>query len=230
MNDRLLLVLVLICLGLALFVLVLTLVLHAINGLRDKSKVKLTERLEDLLTDFLSTDENLSKSIALEIKGLTRSKRKKNILIDLLLKLCHNFSGYHGDRTYDLYENLGLHRFSLQKLKSRKWHQKVRGMYELSTLEYEESFDEIAKFINHPVGAVRRNARIALIKVRKKKALMALKDLKGSMSTWTYINIIATLKRNPVKLSEEEMHALKNAENKYIRLLSKELESTVYVR
>lgn len=69
-----------------------------------------------------------------------------------------------------------------------------------------------------------------MVKVKKKEALLTLKDLEGSMWQWTFINIIATLKRNPIKLTEEELNVLRNAKNTYVQALAAELENTVYVQ
>lgn len=69
-----------------------------------------------------------------------------------------------------------------------------------------------------------------MVKVKKKEALLTLKDLERSMSQWTFINIIATLKRNPIKLTEEELNVLRNAMNTYVQALAAELENTVYVQ
>ncbi|SFT39496.1 hypothetical protein SAMN05216474_0316 [Lishizhenia tianjinensis] len=229
-TDSILLLIVGLTLGSALvvFLLIVSIKFYFIE--RDKHIKQLTNVLEDCLVDFLLHENEIADRAFARIQKLMKSKTNQNITIELLLNLNHNFSGVYAEKAYDLYEALALQEVSMAKLKSRKWHQKIRGMYELSTLEYEEAFDAIAAYINHPNDDVKRNARVSLVKIKRKEALIALKDLEGSMSLWTFINIIATLKRNPVKLSELELSSLKEAKNTYIKELANELETTVYVQ
>ncbi len=229
-EDYGLVILVIVSLSLAVFIFLLTLFGKFYFLSKHRRIEDTTAMLQDHLTSYLMEEETAALVAFREIQQLTSRKKNKRILIDLLIELNHNFSGKYGDEALRLYEKLELHRISLAKLKSPRWDAKVRGMYELSSLEYDAAFDEISKYINHKRGEVRRNARVSLIKVRKKEALMMLKDLNGSLSKWTFINILATLKRNPTKLSEEEIKALKTAKNYHVRELAKELENIVYVQ
>ena len=230
MSEFVLTVLVVICCCAAVSVFIFTYFIKAFLGYRDRHVARLTEVLEDLLTTYLLEDGKDALAALEQIENTTRSKRNKNILINLLIQLNHNFSGTYSDKVFKLYHRRKLYRLSLAKLKKRRKYVKIRGMYELSTLEYDQAFDQIASYLSHSDSEVRRNVKISLIKLRKKEALMKLKDDEGALSLWTFINILATLKRNPIKLKSEELAALKTANNKYIRELSQELESTVYVK
>lgn len=229
-SDHILLLLVISSTLMAFLVFLVVLGVKFYYVEKEKHIKKLTKVLESCFVDYLLGKEDEEQRAFGRIKKLALSKTNRNIMIELLLNLNHNFSGFYADKAYDLYEELELHKMSLKKLKDRRWHAKIRGMYELSSLEYEEAFDEIAKYINHKHDDVKRNARVSLVKVKKKEALLTLKDLEGSMSQWTFINIIATLKRTPIKLSEEELNVLRNAKNTYVQALAAELENTVYVQ
>lgn len=229
-GDHILLDLLFAITGLALLFLMLLIFFRFYNTLREKHIQRITKVFNKYLVSYLLDDPaSLDKSIQ-RIKKFSKRKTHKNILINQLLLLNHNFSGVTAQRVSNLYVDLDLYKASYHKLKSWKWHQKVRGMYELSTLEYEPAFEDIAQLIYHSKGEVRRNARVSLVKIRKKEALMTLKDINGSVSTWTFINILSILKRNPVKLTDEELTLLKSAKNEYIRSLTTKLEQTVYVQ
>lgn len=229
-EDFGLFILVIVCLALAGFIFCFTLFGKLFYLRKHRRIEEVGSIFHDHLTSYLLCDEAEAQRAFAEIQQLARGKKNKRILIDQLIELSHNFSGRYNDEVFRLYEKMGLQRISLAKLKSQRWDLKVRAMYELSSLEYDAAFDEISKYINHKNGEVRRNARVSLIKVRKKEALMMLKDLEGNVSKWTIINILATLKRNPTKLTEEEIHVLKNAKNFHIRELAKELETIAYVQ
>lgn len=216
--------------SLALGVLLFTIIFKVIVSRWDNYIEKLTSKIENTLVDFLVNENDQSQKALTNIKKFSTFQRSQSILIDLLLKLNHNFSGVYDDKIYDLYETLELHKVALAKLRSRKWDEKVRGIYELSTLEYEEAFDEITKYINHKRPSVKRSARVAIVKIKKKEGLFILNNLEGKMSYWTYINVVATLKRHPVKLTDEEIDIIKSSKNKYMHILVKELENSVYVQ
>ena len=231
LDDDILIILIAVFATSAFIISVIAISFTAHYKLKDRMIKRLSHIFERYLVTYLLGSPEKAQKAASKIKELAfKSRRNQNLLIELLLNLTHNFSGLYADKVYDLYEELELYKVSFSKLRNINWHYKVRGIYELSTLEYEEAFDDISKLITHSNMDVRRNTKIALVKVQKKEALITLKDLDGSMSTWTFINIISTLKRNPVKLTENELMALKTAKNQYIQSFANELETTVYVQ
>ncbi|MCB0686250.1 MAG: hypothetical protein KDC53_06990 [Saprospiraceae bacterium] len=230
LNETWIIGLIIVCSTLSVLMLIVVFLLKFINTYQSNHALRIKHLLHQLLVDYLLGDSLERKQIIEKIQRLNKSRFNKKILIDELLILTNNFSGIYAARVFQLYKDLQLNELSLNKLRNPIWHQKLRGMYELSTLEYSEAFDEISDLIYHPHGEVRRNARVSLIKLKKKDALMTLKDLEGSMSQWTYVSIIAILKQNPIKLTGDEIRRLKSAQNPYVKTLAYDLEQFAYAQ
>lgn len=230
LSDDILVVLILGCLSLSGLILLLTIYYKIRFYNRDKRQQRITKVFNKFLVNYMIGNEQESALAASKIKQFAYSRETKNILIKQLIVLHHNFSGQYTQKIYNLYRDLQLCQVSLKKLNRWGWEHKVRGMYELSMLEFAPAFDKIAKLIYHRNGEVRRNARVAIVKLKKKEGLLLLKDLKGSLSPWTFINITAILKRTPVKLEKAEIDQLKLAKNDFVKQLAIPLEKTVYVK
>ncbi len=199
------------------------------NRINDKKKKRLTAIYHKYLVNYLTETGEKSQKASQKIQQLTRSNKKnKMILLKSLLDLNYNFSGGYSTKTNELYHTLQLYSFSREKLKSPFWSKKVKGVYELSSMEDTDSYDMILPLSNHRNPNVRRAARVALVTLNKKQGLLDLKDTYGEISKWTQICIISILKREPTKLSETEINLLKMGDNKYINELGTELDKLNY--
>lgn len=227
-NDSLIIGIICGFLVAASIILILILFSRIILNLRDRKRQKYLDFIQTFLTEYLLSTEVKTERSVQKIKRLTRTRYTKSLLIDQLIDLNDHFSGIYNEKVYDLYDLLELSKHSLRLFNSNLWHIKIRGIYELSTLNHEESYEKILQYINHRDEDIRRNARVAIVKLRKKEALMQLKDMEGKMSQWTIINILNILKRSPIKLTTEELEALKKARNISFKELVPEIEKTSY--
>jgi len=195
------------------------------NTVSDKKAEKLKFSYQRHLVIYLTEEGESSKRSSDKIQRLAKSSvKKKNLLLDALLDLNHNFSGEYSTKVNELYYTLALHKISYRKLQNPFWFRKIKGIYELSSMKYSEAYDRILPLTNHRNPNVRRAARVATVKLNQKQGLIDLKDTPGQISKWTQICIISILKREPVKLSDAEILLLKKGSNKYINELGNELE------
>lgn len=229
-SDKILIIIVLILL-LATVLMFLIIVISKVHyALKDQRKQQIARELNSLITSYLDKSEVDKDHLIKSFQLLVQSNRSKAILIDQLMVLNNNFSGEYANLVKEIYHRLKLFEFSIVKMNSNLWYRKIKGMNELSAFEYEPAFDGISTLIYHPIGEVRRNARVSLVRLKKKEALFTLKDLRGSMTQWTTLNIISVLKREPIKLTKEEMNLLYAAKNDYIRLLATEIDKSAHVQ
>ena len=227
-SDNIILFIVVIITTMVLVLLFLLLILkkHFINQDRENKKIK--NSINEILVSYLHNNE--TNSFDLEtIKTLFKRKKEKEILIQQLLVMNHNFSGIYSDKVFQLYKELELYTISYKKIRRYSWYIKIQGMYELSTLQYDNSYVEICMLINHKNDRVKQNVLISMIKLRKIEALLTLKDMELPMSEWTFIIILGILKREPIKITREEFDQLNSCQSQFIRKLSNKLMKVKYV-
>lgn len=194
----------------------------------DRRGAEMKSKIHQILDQYLNEEVSLEDTLS-AMSGFSKRNAHHDLWIDAFIVITDQFSGVYMDKVFQLYQDSGLYKRSLRKLKSSGKDTRVRAMHELSMLEYKPAYDLIIVYMNSRSSEIRRNARVALVKLKKKQGLLELRNVRGNISDWTAINIMSTLKRHPMKLNEEELNLLKNAENQYVRRLTYELENTVYV-
>ena len=169
-----------------------------------------------------------SASEAMKIKKrlikISKSRQQKQILLDEVSDIYDNFNGRCSDMVKDLYDEMALFKISIKKLKNTRWHNKIEGIVELSTMNHRKAYDLIVPLLQHKNKDVRRTAKIALVELKKAKGLDDLAKLPTEMSDWTSLSIISILHRSPVKLTNTELERLKRADSQSMRSLATHLE------
>ena len=209
-SDNSILLIVIVCTSMVFVLSLLLLFIKEYHINQKRKNAKITNSLHACLVNYLLGDNETSANALETIKT--------------------NFSGIYADKVFSIYKELELYTISYEKLRRSSWHSKIQGMYELSTLEYDDAYDEISTLLNHKNDNVKRNARVSVVQLRKNKAFLTLKDIEGNMSRWTFINILAILKRTPMKLTKGELAQLQADQNPYMRELASELVKVNYVQ
>ncbi|WP_421872204.1 hypothetical protein [Marinoscillum sp.] len=210
---------------LAVIFLLIILYTRANHVIDKRWKNNLRGLFQTLLASYVNTNrESETEKIKKRIIKLTKTRERKQILLEEVADLYDNFSGVCSHRAIELYNDLSLYNLSLAKLRSSRWHKKMEGIVELSTMGYKKASDLIVPLLYHQNQDVRRTAKVALVELKKSKALDDIAKLPTEMSDWTSLSIIAILNRNPVKLSKAELERLKLSPSDSMRSLASHLE------
>lgn len=135
--------------------------------------------------------------IPAHISELCRNKFNRKILINELILVRKNFSGEVGDNIRLLYEQLGLHKDSEEKLKSYKWHIKAKGIQELSLMQQKQHWKSIYKLTNNSNEHVRMEAQAAIIRLTGFVGLRFLNEVTYQITEWQQVNLLRLLQNFP---------------------------------
>ena len=174
------------------------------NHLRvnEKTEAKYQEEYETCLVTYLyagNTDEAFSSEQQLIINKLkeyaTDPFKRKNI-ISTLLKLRNEISGEMGESIDQLFIKLGLLRYSLVKLRDKKWDVIAVGIRELTQFKIKAVRKIIMNNINHPKREVRKEMQLYLVHLYAFKGLDFLNILETPLSEWDQIQLLEILQLN----------------------------------
>lgn len=138
--------------------------------------------------DLIQIQRSLRKA------GIT-SKKTKNVqyLIDLMIRTQRSLLGQNYKKLDTLYHQIPPYRVSVNKLKSKKWWIKARGIREIYEMDQEQYIKEITKERNNKNIFVRREAQIAMVVFLGWESLRFLPYLKRQMSLWQQIKVVEKL-------------------------------------
>ncbi|WP_281299410.1 HEAT repeat domain-containing protein [Flavobacterium limnophilum] len=189
----------------SVFILALIIFLKCLrNHLRDKEKIeaKYQEDYESQLVTYLyagNDDEAFSSEQQLiinELKKHVTDPFKRKIIISTLLKLRNEISGEMGESIDALFIKLGLLRFSLAKLRNKKWDVIAIGIRELTQFKIKAVHKIIMNNINHPLKEVRKEMQLYLVHLYAFKGLEFLNILETPLSEWDQIQLLEVLQLN----------------------------------
>ena len=108
----------------------------------------------------------------------------RQLCIDHLLNLYKNLTGISSSRVVNLYHEFKLNHDSLDKVKSRKWHIKAKGIQEAEQMHVDEAYKMVYKLIDHPIDTLRYESQIAVMSLKEDKNLLFLEELKLPLTEW----------------------------------------------
>lgn len=174
------------------------------NHLRvyEKTESKYQEEYETCLVNYLyagNNNETFSHEQQLIINKLKESVTdpfKRKFLIATLLKLRNEISGEMGESIDKLFIKLGLLRYSLVKLRDKKWDVIAIGIREITQFKIKAVHNIIMNNINHPKREVRKEMQLYLVHVYGFKGLDFLNILETTLSEWDQIQLLEVLQLN----------------------------------
>ena len=174
------------------------------NHLRvnEQIEAKYKEEYESSLVAYLyagNGDEDISAeqlSIINELKESVTDPFKRKVIIATLFKLRSEISGEMGESIDQLFIKLGLLRYSLAKLRSKKWDVIAIGIRELTQFKIKGVHKIIMNNINHPTKEVRKEMQLYLVHLYAFKGLDFLNVLETSLSEWDQIQLLEILQLN----------------------------------
>lgn len=169
-----------------------------------KTKARYEELFESHLVTYLySENEKKDKTVSPEqqliineLKDFIADPFKRKIVISTLLKLRNEISGEMGESIDTLFIKLGLLRYSLAKLRSKKWDVVALGVRELTQFKIKGIHKIILNNINDSRREVRKEMQLYLVHLYAFKGLDFLNVLETPLSEWDQIQLLEVLQLN----------------------------------
>lgn len=167
----------------------------------NRRKTRLLKIYQRRLTEMLFEENGEDDSRKLERvkKRYLKDEESKEIMIGILLEQQRNFTGELNGRIKYFYEALELHKISITKIFSKKWHLIAIGIRELGLLGNKKSIEHIKPFTNHKYLIIRREAQMALVRQQGLDGLSFLDTLTYQLSEWHQLNLFETLAKVETK-------------------------------
>lgn len=138
-----------------------------------------------------------------EVVALLDTKIARQVAIDQLVNTKKNVLGKAAESIVELYVKMGLRGESVRKFRSRVWHLKARGIYELYMMDQREFELEIAAYSNSPDEIVRMEAQVASLGFYGFNGLGFLNTLKYRLTGWQQVKLLEQLQlRNPEEMPD----------------------------
>ena len=149
---------------------------------------ELNENFQQQVMDYLFDPER-KEAVTLELVEIASDKFKRQILIDQMIDLSVNLKGEIKEKIKDLYLKLGLKRDSLEKARSKKWHENIKGFRELAFMNIREANEEILESLNSPNEILRMEAQIAMVRLSDNNPYHFLGFMEKPFSLWEQITL-----------------------------------------
>jgi len=118
----------------------------------------------------------------------------RQIVIDELVAIRKELTGAAAKNIIVLYEQLGLKKHSLNKLSSRKWHVKSKGIMELYIMDQNDTLKRIYKNTNSNNEFIRMEAQIGVIHMTGFDGLRFLDVVSYPITEWQQIKLLEQLR------------------------------------
>lgn len=167
----------------------------------DRIKIKYTKKIEELLIQFLYTEgkegeyNTKQKKILNKFKVGVNSKKNRKIITSTFINLSQEISGNMILSMHKLYEEIGLLKYAIKKLRSKKWNIIAIGIRDLRLFKIERTKHLVEKFVNHPREEVRREAHLYFLELFGYQGMSFLDNLKRPISEWDQIQLIGRIQK-----------------------------------
>ena len=179
------------------------LIRNRITSTNNRTKDKKIE-FSPMINEFLFYEDSNTKeekmnylNLKIQIRELIKNDFDRQVLTEVLLDLRKDLSGQSQAVLIDLYKDLGLHNDAYNKLGSRKWQVVSSGILELTTMEVEEAYGLIIKFINHRQSTIRKQAEIAVVNLKEEGIKYFLDNTKYKIAEWQQLKLLDVLRHKP---------------------------------
>ncbi len=170
------------------------------NSRTKNKKVEFSPMINEFLfyEDSNTKEEKMNYlNLKVQIRELIKNNFDRDVLTEVLLDLRKDLSGQSQAVLIELYTDLGLHHDAYEKLGSRKWQVVSSGIVELTTMEVDESYGLIIKFINHRQSTIRKQAEIAVVNLREEGIKYFLDNTKFKIAEWQQLKLLDVLRHKP---------------------------------
>lgn len=165
---------------------------------REAQKIREKKKeLSPIVSEFLFYDENGDKiekinyiGLKIEVRELIKCPFDRKVLTEILMDLRKDVSGSTRTELFHIYQDLGLHEDAYKKLKSWRWEDIAKGIFELTQMHVEEAYMPITRFINDRRPTVRKQAEIAVVTLKREGITFFLDHTKYKISEWQQLKLL----------------------------------------
>lgn len=184
-------------------IVLLTIIMFNRSKMEREKRVRTTllEEYQRLLMDYLF-DDGKAKEAFSELKKVAGNHMKRQILIDQIMDLMVNLKGEIKTKARDLYFVLGLKRDTMMKVRSRKWHIKIKGYRELAFMNIRDANEYILRGLNSKNEILRMEAQIALVRLSDKNPFEWLHQLKKPLAKWDQITLMELITMHDIPVPQ----------------------------
>jgi hypothetical protein len=185
--------------SLVLIISMILIVVRKKNSLR--KKIVIASQLQGWIMDVILENASEANHVFIipdDIKLLLKTKLAKKVLLRELMKAKKSLSGISGNNLEKIYNQLGLQELSLQRLTSKRWHIKVKGIQELAIMKQYALQEKILALTNHKNDMVRMESQTAMVRLKGYKGLQFFKNLTYPLSEWHQLNLLYLLGHQPI--------------------------------
>lgn len=160
---------------------------------RFRAKARITEQLNTWVSEALTEDELPEIVMPPEIAAQFEREDIRQFVTDSLINIRKNVAGSAADSVVKVYEALGLNKDSLKKMKSRAWHRKAKGIWELYMMQQREALQDIQQYTDSENEYVRTEAQTAIVGFTGFDGLSFLDTLTNPINEWQQLKILEQL-------------------------------------
>ncbi|SOE20235.1 hypothetical protein SAMN06298216_0730 [Spirosomataceae bacterium TFI 002] len=128
-------------------------------------------------------------------KSYFRNKVFRNQMTESLLNLHENYNGTFAKKLEGFYADSGLIKDSFEKLKSKEWQIKCKGIKELAEMKVTRAFDSFVKLSNSENKTLKNVALSACLEIDINKGMNHLIHYKYNLDLWTQVNILDAIRQ-----------------------------------
>lgn len=161
---------------------------------------QLRNEFSDFISELAVCDTDAERNecvegsaIKIQINRWLADDFARRTLIRELTATVKNMSGQAAANICWFYETSGLHKDSLEQLKSKHWHVKARAIQQLAHLQQARYITRIYRLTNDKHELVRNEARIAVVKLTGFEGLRFLDVITYPITDWQQISLLHEL-------------------------------------
>lgn len=182
----------------------------------DRDRQLVEELTEYLVINFLSGSADFVKSDLFEPvknKIIVLKNHQKDLLIQSLIEIRQQLSGDEAERVKVLYRMLELDLNSTRKINSLSWTANIRGLEEVTLMDYPIPDIDILKFMLSPIRDVRSTARCTFMCLSKNEPLRFLEETRDSLTFWELISFFQILDHTQAGIKSNFANLIKYSGN-----------------
>lgn len=210
-----------------LFVLIMISRSKKIRNERLIKKYQIT--IEKMLFSILFGNENY-ESIKKEEGFMIMNQKPlfRNQLLESVINLHQNYEGIYAKKLESFYFESSLINDSFEKLKSRHWEIKCKGIKELAEMNVSKIFNTLVKISKSKNKTLKITALNACIKLNGTNGITHLIDHKDPIDLWTQLNILSAFKKGNIE-NTNGIELLLTSKNKTVVSLGLKIIQTLYL-
>lgn len=189
-NARIIWGVIFVCIGSVILLAIAVTISRLVKEYRTKQRDRIAKELKEHIYPYLFNEEDFNLGVPYQILN---TSFRRGIVLDALLKLDRDLLGEVKHKIKALFFQFDLIKDSKARIRDRHWHIKIKGIQEVAQMEVDEAFDLITPFINHKNGILRKEAQLALLKLRGFEGLNFLEKLEYPLSEWQQLVWLETI-------------------------------------